>query len=159
MWNLIPWKRTGQSNGGTLTADPFEREFSRIRDDFDRLLQSMWSGAPMDRRMFDQHWGLDVEDSGNEYVVHMDAPGFEVDDFDVQALGNQLVVKAEHKESQENGKNGSSYRYGRVQRTIPLPEGAETDQIDARYHSGVLELHIPKGKEAQNAKRIAVKAA
>lgn len=71
---------------------------------------------------------------------------------------NQLVVKAERKETQ-NGKNGSSYRYGKFQRTIPLADGAELDQIDARYHSGVLELHIPKGKEAQNTKRIAVKAA
>jgi HSP20 family protein len=162
MWNLIPWKKNQPSNSGTLTTEPFEREFSRIRDDFDRLLHSMWSGAPMfDRsldRLFDQRWGLDVEETDTHYVARMEAPGFEVDDFDVQALGNQLVVKAEHKES-ANGKNGSSYRCGRLHRTIPLPDGAEVEQVDARYHSGVLELHIPKGKESQHTKRINVKAA
>jgi HSP20 family molecular chaperone IbpA len=162
MWNLIPWKKNQQPSNTTLTTEPFEREFSRIRDDFDRLLHSMWSGAPMfDRsldRLFDQRWGLDVEDTDTHYVARMEAPGFEVDDFDVQTIGNQLVVKAEHKESQ-NGKNGSSYRYGRLHRSIPLPDGAEPDQVEARYHSGVLELQIPKGKESQHTKRIAVKAA
>ena len=31
--------------------------------------------------------------------------------------------------------------------------------IEAHYHSGVLELKFPKGKHAENAKRITVKAA
>ena len=109
-------------------------------------------------RLFDQRWGLDVEETETNYVARIEAPGFEVDDFDVQTVGNQLVVKAERKES-TNGKNGSSYRYGRLHRSIPLPDGAEVDQVEARYHSGVLELQIPKGKESQHIQRIAVKAA
>ena len=31
--------------------------------------------------------------------------------------------------------------------------------IEAHYHSGVLKLKFPKGKHAENAKRITVKAA
>ena len=45
MWNLIPWKKNG-GDGGALAAEPFEREFSRIRNDFDSLMQRMWSGFP-----------------------------------------------------------------------------------------------------------------
>jgi HSP20 family protein len=86
----------------------------------------------------------------------MDAPGFEVEDFDVSVAGTHALVKAERKES-HNGKNGSSSRYGRLERTFALPEGVEADQVEARYHSGVLELKFPKGKHAANAKRIAVK--
>jgi HSP20 family protein len=156
MFSLIPWKKQN-GNGGTLTADPFEREFSRIRQDFDSLLQRMWSGFPaFGDDSIESRWGLDVEETDTHYIARCPAPGFEVDDFDVHVSGKHLVVKAERKESQE-GRNGSSFRYGKFQRMIPLPDGAETDQIDASYHSGILELKIPKGKESQ-AKRITVKA-
>lgn len=158
MWNLIPWKKNQPSNmGGTLTAEPFEREFARIRDDFDHLLQRMWSGWGIDDRWLNR-FGMDVEETDTHYVAHMDAPGFEVDDFDVSVTGTHVLVKAERKESHK-GKNGSSTRYGRFERTFALPEGVDADQIEAHYHSGVLELKFPKGKHAENAKRITVKAA
>ena len=38
--DTIPWKK----NGNNLTAEPFEREFSRIRNEFDSLLSRLWSG-------------------------------------------------------------------------------------------------------------------
>jgi len=156
MWNLIPWKKeTG--NGGALTAEPFEREFSRIRNEFDSLLQRMWSGLPaFSDDFFESRWGLDVEETDTHYVARVAAPGFELGDFDVYVSGSNLIMKAEHKESQE-GKNGSRYRYGKFQRSIPLPDGVKQDQIEAQYRSGVLELKIPKGEQTQ-AKRITVKA-
>jgi HSP20 family protein len=156
MWSLIPWKKDNQ--GGTLTAEPFEREFTRIRNEFDNLLQRMWGGlSAFGDDFFESRWGLDVDETETHYVARVPAPGFELGDFDVYVSGNHLVVKAEHKQS-ENEKNGSHYRYGRIQRTIPLPEGIEHDKINARYHNGMLELEIPKGQASQ-AKRIAVKAA
>jgi len=156
MWNLIPWKKNG-GDGGALAAEPFEREFSRIRNDFDSLMQRMWSGFPdLNDEFFERRLGLDVEETDTAYVASMPAPGFELGDFDVHVSGNHLVVKAERKQ-EENGKNGSSYRYGRFQRTIPLPDGAKHDEIDACYKSGILKLTIPKGEQSQ-AKRITVKA-
>jgi len=155
MWNLIPWKNGGE--GGGLAAEPFEREFSRIRNDFDSLMQRMWSGSPgLGDEFFESRWGLDVEETETHYVASMAAPGFELRDFDVHVSGNHLMVKAERKQ-EEKGRNGSSYRYGRFQRTIPLPDGAKHDDIEACYKSGVLELKIPKGERSQ-AKRITVKA-
>ena len=156
MWSLVPWKKQ-IGNGGTLTADPMEREFSRIRHDFDSLLERMWSGLPaFSNEFFDSRFGLDVDETDTHYLASVPAPGFELDDFDVHVSGGPLVVKAERKESQK-GNGGSSYRYGRFERSIPIPEGVEHDQIEAHYHNGILELRIPKGKKTE-AKRISVKA-
>lgn len=158
MWNLIPWKKNQSSNaGGGLTAEPFEREFARIRDDFDHLLQRMWSGWDVNDCWMQNH-GMDVEETETHYVIHMDAPGFEVDQFDVSVAGTHVLVKAERNETRK-GKNGSSTRYGRFERSFALPEGVEPDQIEASYRSGVLELKFPKGKSSKNVKRIAVQAA
>lgn len=156
MWNLIPWKKNG-GDGGALAAEPFEREFSRIRNDFDSLMQRMWSGFPgFSDEFFESRWGLDVEESNTHYVASMAAPGFELSDFDVHVSGNHLVVKAE-RQQEEKGKNGSTVRYGKFQRSIPLPDGTKHDEIEACYKSGILELKIPKGKHS-HAKRITVKA-
>jgi HSP20 family protein len=156
MWNLIPWKKEN-GNGGLMTAEPFEREFARIRDEFDLLMRRMWGGVPgAGEEFFESRWGMDVEETDTHYVAHVPAPGFELKDFDVFVSGNHLVVKAEHKESEE-GKNGRRQRYGKFQTSVPLPEGVKEDQIDAQYKSGVLELKIPKGHETQ-AKRITVTA-
>jgi HSP20 family protein len=98
-------------------------------------------------------WGFDIDDRENEIVVRADAPGFEPEDFNVEIVGDSLVLRAEHKEEG----NGRSYRHGRLYRRVTLPHGVEADKIEARYHNGVLEVHVPKGEEAKG-KRIEVKA-
>jgi HSP20 family protein len=152
--NLMPWKTSDSGQGGvTMLASPMERELSHFHENFDRLFQRLWN----DSALFDGRWGMDFEETEKHYVARLDAPGFEIEDFDVQAARNQLSIKAERKESQ-NGSNRSSSRCCRLERVIPLPEGAATEEITARYHSGVLELQIPKGKEANNVRRIAIKS-
>src|SRR3982750_3914206 len=74
MWNLIPWKKNG-GEGGALAAEPFEREFSRIRNEFDSLMQRMGSGFPgFNDEFFESRWGLDVEETDTHYVASMSAP-------------------------------------------------------------------------------------
>lgn len=160
MWSLSPWKKREAGNGGTLTASPIEREFLRIREEFDHLLEQLFHGGPAATFGGGHHWGVQLDETDTHYVACIEAPGFETEDFDIQASDDQLIIKAEHKETQQkgDGKEGSSYRYGSFRQTLSLPPGAKIDQIEAKYHSGVLELRIPKGEESQNVKRIPVKS-
>ena len=96
-------------------------------------------------------WGLDVEDKGNEYVVHAEAPGFEPADFDVQVTGDLVTVKAEKK--QESKEKGTQYRS--FERSFTLPHGSAADKIEARYHNGVLDLRLPKSPEALGRRIVA----
>ena len=128
----------------------------QFRDEFNSLIDKFWHGN-VGEHFGMSGWGVNFDEDDMEYVVRAEAPGFEADDFNVQVRGNHLVVTAEHKEEQQNDKNESLYHYGRFQRSLSLPQGAEADNITARYHSGVLELHVPKGGEVKG-KRIAVEA-
>jgi HSP20 family protein len=47
-------------------------------------------------------------------------------------------------------------RYGSFTRSIKLPSGIEADKIEAKYDSGVLELHLPKVEEVK-PKKITIK--
>jgi HSP20 family protein len=90
-----------------------------------------------------------------EYVVRAEVPGFEPTDFDVKVTGNTVTVHAEHKDEKRGGHESYGYCFGSFSRAFTLPHGVEESKINARYHSGVLELHLPKTEQAQG-KRIPV---
>jgi transcriptional regulator with AAA-type ATPase domain len=51
-------------------------------------------------------------------------------------------------------------RFGSFERRFAVPDGVDTDKIEAAFEKGVLKVTLPKTAEAQKAeKRIAVKAA
>jgi HSP20 family protein len=157
MASLIPWKRRSDERGGAALAERPRDVLTQMRRELDTLFDRFFSGWPAlaggDWPV--AGWGFDVDDTGKEIVVHAEAPGFEPDDFDVEIVGDNLVLKAERKEEDKSG-NGYRFRQERLYRTVALPHGVEADKIDARYHNGVLELRIPKGEEAKG-RRIAVK--
>jgi HSP20 family protein len=152
MFNLVPWKKKLDE-----PAPPAVRDWhplARFRQEFDQLLGSSWRDWPDPGFQLSPWNGLEVEDREDELVIRAEAPGFEPDEFDVQIAGNYLTLKAEHKEeSTDDGR--SSYRYGRFQRVVPLPTGIDPEKVEAKYHSGILTLRVPK-TEAAKGRRIAV---
>ncbi len=174
MFNLMPWKKRG-GNIAVRRDEPlaelgcdFERNdypLARFREEFDSLMhrffdERFFGNLPslLHEPRFDWSWDQGWEDHEKEYVLHADLPGFEPEDFNVKVSGNVMTVRAEHKDEKKEKNGGSSYRYGSFTRTFTLPHGVDEEKIDARYHSGVLELHLPKTEEARG-KRIEVKSA
>lgn len=156
---LIPWKRSNHGNGHRLGLHHDDDSLSVLRRDFENLLGRFWEEAGPGRST-SQGWlsgQIDLDENEREYVLTADLPGFDPNDIDVKVSGNVLTVKAEHKE-ESNDKHGRLRRYGSFYESFSLPTGVKADAIDARYHSGVLELVVPKD-EATPSKRIEVKAA
>jgi HSP20 family protein len=156
MANLVPGKKR-QSAG----EPPVERDWqpvARLRNDVENLMErylSQWQRLADELLGFGRGWGVDVLDEEGTVIIRAEAPGFEAEDFDVQVRGNELVLTAER--ADDSVVEGHALRRrGRFERIIPLPEQADVNKVQARYHSGVLAIRIPKGKEAQR-KKIAVK--
>jgi HSP20 family protein len=145
--------------GGALA--PY-REFpfflSRMRDEFDRLfdrLSLQWPGLGEGDGW---RWGVDVEDKDDAVVVRAEAPGFEAGDFELQVSDDRLILRAEKKvETKGEGGKAREYREQKCYQSVTLPPGINKDKVEARYHSGVLTVTLPKTAEGK-AKRIAVKS-
>jgi HSP20 family protein len=93
-------------------------------------------------------------------LLRAEAPGFDPKDFDIHFSGNTLTIKAEHKEDYEEKREGyrtCERRYGRFQRSIPLSTEVNADKVEARFHSGVLEVQLPRMEPSQR-RRIEVKS-
>jgi HSP20 family protein len=156
MFNLIPWKKREPSRALAFRED---HPLTRFRDEFDALFDrflARWP-APFDPGFdLDRSWGFDMEENDREVVVRAEVPGFEAGDLDVQVSGQVLTIQAEKKEGEGKEGNGRRRSYRSYRRTLTLPPGADPAKIEARYHNGVLEVHVPRG-DSTPGKRVPVK--
>lgn len=96
-------------------------------------------------------YGIRVEDERREdaYVLRAELPGLDPDkDVQIVVADGTLTIQAERKEQTAAPKR-SEFRYGQFTRSVPLPAGADPDQVTARYTDGVLEVTVPITKTAQ----------
>ena len=78
---------------------------------------------------------------------------------------NVLTITGKREQEREEEQEGVMLRersFGSFRRSIQLPEGAETDQIEATFKDGVLHLTCPVPQQVEGqpkTKKIEVKAA
>ena len=119
------------------------------------------SDLPVRRSM---RWGLlaaEVADADDEVLVRLEVPGMDPDDFDLEVVGDVLVVRGE-KHLSRDGHYGEYYvserAYGRFERAVQLPASVDESKAHARYHAGVLTVRMPKLQPRKRA-RISIERA
>jgi HSP20 family protein len=95
---------------------------------------------------------VDVYEQDNQIVVTADLPGVKKEDLNVELDQGSLLIRGErHAEQQE--RQDRHYRTerssGSFYRRLPLPDGVNADQIQARYSDGILEVRVPRPAETQ----------
>lgn len=162
--NLIPWKRRREVSGAepspTTALAPLRQQMDSL---FDRFFRAPWSAFEADAA-----WsGLmavprtDLADSPEALTVTMELPGVEPQDVSVQVTGDRLNVRAEKKTERQEKQRAGFYterQYGTFQRTIPLPNTIDPEQVDASYKSGVLTIRLAKRPDLK-PKKIKVRTA
>jgi HSP20 family protein len=97
----------------------------------------------------------------SSFRITVDLPGIDPQDVELIVKDNQLTLKGERKAAQEQ-ENGNrlrqEVRYGAFARTFTLPEGVKAEELQARYHNGVLEVTVPL-PAAQMPKKVPVQIA
>jgi HSP20 family protein len=137
-------------------------------DDFERdqwgpyALAPTVPGAALSTHVHRQQpMSIDMAEADNEFRVLADLPGVNKDDIHIDVDGNVLSVSAERRreEEEEEEKTDKFHRversYGKVQRTVRLPDTADLENVSASYNDGVLRITVAK-TEPKNTRRIAV---
>src|SRR5690606_37339543 len=141
--------------------------FESLHRDIDRLFDEFSRGfrfSPLFRAPFDidPYWrravalthvpAVDIAENDKEYEIAVELPGMDEQNIEVKLTNGTLTIKGEKKEEkEEKDKNYylSERRYGSFERNFLLPEGVDTDKIEARFAKGVLKVVLPKTVEAQ----------
>ncbi|HKT78954.1 MAG TPA: Hsp20/alpha crystallin family protein [Vicinamibacterales bacterium] len=144
----------------TAIASPFSM-LDRFADEVDRMFSDFGLGRGWRRpgaMSQSMAWMPQVEVSqrNNEFVVRADLPGLKKEDVKVDVTDEALTIQGERRREHEEERSGvyrSERSYGSFYRTIPLPEGAITEQAKATFKDGVLEVIMPAPPEQVNRGR------
>lgn len=133
----------------------FERGFGSLlreagsRDD-DWESRTLWSPR------------IDVQQRNDAVVVRADLPGVRKEDVQVEVEDDALIISGQRREEREEGGDDQGYRlversYGSFYRSVPLPQGANPDEIEATMRDGVLTVTLPV-PEAARPRRITIQS-
>jgi len=143
----------------TKRWDPFE-ELRSMQHEMEGLFDRFLGGeVPRERRTL---WMPSVESYTKEgqLVFRAELPGVDVKDLDVSIADRELVIKGERKAEKGAKDENYIYReidYGSFERRFVLPEGIKTDELKAKFTSGILEITMP-APAISKARKIEIEA-
>ncbi len=161
---LIPWSRDKDEdlvkNGNDNPFLTLQREMNRMFDSFSRSVfddSSFFKG----RGSGMISTKMDIKETDKDIRVSLELPGIEEKDIDVNVSKDLLTVKGEKQAEKDEKKEGYHLierSFGSFHRSVPLPPGVETDQVEAKFKNGVLNVVLPKSEEAQKeTKKVEIK--
>jgi HSP20 family protein len=95
---------------------------------------------------------IDVHETEDEYLVKIDLPGVKSEGVNVEVNDSVLSISGSRTADEAGTAQLVERPYGSFARTLTLPQGVDSDSIEAGYHDGVLELRIPKPVERKPKK-------
>ncbi|MFO7942152.1 MAG: Hsp20/alpha crystallin family protein [Bacillota bacterium] len=125
------------------------------------LLPSLWEDALKMPDRFERLFGdltgeglfgtalgrADIYEKDNALHYDIELPGLSKDDISVRIENDRLIVKGEIQRDEEVNTDDYLHmgrRYGRFQRTFPVPPEVEkVESIKARFDNGVLRISLP----------------
>jgi HSP20 family protein len=145
----------------------------RINEDMDRLFESFGFG----RNLFPSDVGqgtwpsyggesgslwsprVEVFEREGKLVISADLPGVKKEDVNVQIDRDAVTIEGERKQEQTTSERGfyrSERSYGSFCRTIPLPEGVDTQSASASFRDGVLQIEIKTPQQRSSARKLEI---
>ncbi|WP_375760065.1 Hsp20/alpha crystallin family protein [Corallococcus exercitus] len=105
---------------------------------------------------------VDVLERNGNLIVKADLPGMKQEDIHVELLKDLLVIEGERtfeveEEEEVEGVWSLERSTGSFHRAIPLPEGIDTETVQATFENGVLEISLKLPQAEPRGKRIEVK--
>ena len=103
----------------------------------------------------------DVYEKGGNYHIEMDIPGFDKNDISIEVKNDYLTITAEKSDEKNEEDKEKKYirqerSYGKYQRSFYVGD-IDTDNIDAKFNNGTLEVFMAMKEKIDNKKMIEIK--
>jgi HSP20 family protein len=136
------------------TLPAFQEEMNRVFNEFFR------GGEGGEQGWAAGAWTppVDIYETEDALVLTAMLPGVSKDDISIEVHNNTLLLRGERKPAGAVADERYYRRecvYGPFQRSFVLPATVDQGKVQATYHDGILELHLPK-VEAAKPRRISI---
>jgi HSP20 family protein len=141
--------------------------FVNLRHEMDKLFNDWLAAADFEPlRIFEGDTPflprVDATEKEKTFELHVELPGVEKKDIEIELTKNTLILRGEKKlveEKKDEGYFRQERRYGAFYREIALPWEVDVAHttVEAKFMNGVLEIVIPKPKAVlQATKKVAI---
>ena len=127
----------------------------RIDQVFRDMFRSFFGGEGMPAASRPDLMRLEEYVEDDTCVIRAELPGIDPDkDVEISVEDGVLHLRA-HREARSEEERPGGYRsefsYGRLERSVRLPEGATEADVKAGYKDGILEVRVPAPKPVEPA--------
>lgn len=159
MRDLIPWGRP-ENRTPALYRDEQISPFVRLRHEMDRLFDDFFGAPPGGGWGLSPGWpSLEMKDGEEEVRIVAELPGMSEKDVELTVQDGVLIISGERRsESADRDRGWSELHYGRFERRLMLPDGADEARCEASFRDGVLTVRMPKSPQAARARKIPINA-
>lgn len=133
------------------------RSLFRDIDSVNHLLEQPFTWSWNRRPTESMAWAalVDMYEKDDSFVVRAELPGVKKEDIDISITGDTLFIKGERKPPADVAAGDykcSEVCYGSFSRSVTMTESIDASKIEASYEDGILEIRLPKLKEAKPTK-------
>ena len=144
--------------GNDALTNPFHL-FRRMSDEMEQFFNRAFGGGYVPSRsaqatgMGPSAWAglsawaprIEAFQRGDQFIVRAELPGLKREDVRVNVTDDSLIIEGERRDEFENT-HGDVYHtersYGSFYREVALPEGTLSDNAEASFKDGVLEVKL-----------------
>lgn len=126
--------------------------WNRNTDFMSDLLNDFFREPAMEKLTKYTSPAVNIVEKENEFEIHLAAPGFNKEDFDIQVKDNTLRISCEVKkenETEDENYTRREYSYNSFSRSFNIPKDIDVEKISGSYENGELKLSLPKYTEAK----------
>jgi HSP20 family protein len=137
----------------TTRWDPF-RDLMAIQDRMNRLFQETIARQRGEEELELGQWSpaVDIFETGERIVLRADLPGLEQSDIEVRIDDSTLTLRGDRKppaEVRAEDFHRAERPHGPFLRSFSLPPNVDQGGIRATHKNGVLEIVLPRKREAK----------
>jgi HSP20 family protein len=146
--------RPGQTSGQFRPSRELEEMGRRFEDDFIRpMVRAVWDRIPGEVK----GWAPSIEmfEKNDHFEIKVELPDVKQEDIDLSLSEDTLTIKGERR-PESSVKDEDYYRseivYGSFYRSIGLPSGVDTKNVEAVYEDGILRITLQRAPETKPKK-------
>ena len=163
--------RRADTPGASHPGDQLRTEIDRLLSDF---LRGYWH-VPFRRSAVDVEpiWrgdisiaatpAVDIVDKDEAYKLTAELPGVDEKQVEISFSNGALTIEGKKVEESDDASQDhfvSERRYGDFHRSFRVPDGVDSDKIEAIFKNGVLSVTLPKTAESRRKhKKVDIKRA
>lgn len=147
-----------------------EKEFDTMRSQMNTLMNNIFKNSPMEEKSLLSAYNnedanrlminsnlmrtplININEKNDEALTSIELPGVKKENIKLDIENKMLNIKAHNNDEREDEKEGYfTYEkiYNGFEKSVPIPDYIDEEKVSAKYDNGVLNVHMPKKKEAK----------